>query len=144
LEKGHAVSAVANRLYIRRQLVDLTFVPLCRPTGNYGDDLAKVIRQVLLVGRVAALSNSISRGKSLDEIHERAAVLAMNTDNPNVDVSDYEIRSERNESSAPFDTREERRDRYTGSLSQSQKNEIMSLLDSWEEPETGKKSGVSG
>lgn len=93
---------------------------------------------------MSALANALSRGKSLDEIRSHAAVLDMHADNPNVHLSDNAIRSERNERSTPFDTREGGRNKYMGSFSQSQKNEIMSLLDSWEEPETRKKSGVSG
>lgn len=100
-----------------------------------------------MVGEVAALAKDLERGKSLEHIQVRAAVLAFNigdrddarrpggsNDDSEAGVSSGMTYSEIIDNA--------RRDRYTGSLTDSQRNQIMGLLESWEEPETEKKAKV--
>lgn len=108
---------------------------LLAETVHFGDDVAKVVRKILLIGEVAALARDLELGMSMDLIHMRAAILAFN-----VGPHDYEEGSKGETSSG---LSYGRRDRYTGSLTDSQKNELMGLLESWEEPEKEKKAKVS-
>jgi len=80
---------------------------------------------------------------SLERINMRAAVLAFNVKAR--DVPDYDEVSGTDASSGMSYSSiidNARRDRYTGSLTQSQRTELMNLLESWEEPETEKKAKV--
>lgn len=106
--------------------------------------MANVVRKILLVGEVASLAKDLELGMSMEHIQVCAAVLAFNKEaNGNKGPTDCEEASGKSTSGLSFSgimDKAARRDRYTGSITQSQRNELMSLLESWEEPETEKKA----
>jgi hypothetical protein len=107
--------------------------------------VANVVRKILLVGEVASLAKDLDLGMSIEHIQMRAAVLAFNEEaNGYKRAADSEEVSGDSTSGLSFSSimDKARRDRYTGSITQSQRNELMSLLESWEEPETEKKAKI--
>lgn len=131
--------------FVHRRRVTLTCL-WPNPIGNYGEELANVIQQVLLVAEVASLAMDLERGKDDDEIRKRASILNYNVRSSDGELPSYDIDSDTATASGAHDSMAQvgdRRDRYTGSFSQSQKNEFMDLLESWEEPETEKQRTVS-
>lgn len=113
---------------------------------HFGDDVAKLVRKIILVGEVAALGRDLELGMGIECIQVRAAVLAFNVGPHDVKGCPEDDEETTNVSSGLSYSKiinDARRDRYTGSLTDSQRNEIMGLLESWEEPEADKKAMVS-
>lgn len=152
MENRHAVSEIWGATpmipYSRSySIVTQSFcVSVCASTGNYGEELAKVIRDVLLVSEVAGLAMHLEKRNLMDRIRSRQDALTRVVGDNALDHPDLDVSATMRSSSSVRDSlasEDKRRNPYNGSLSQSQKNEIMSLLESWDEPETAKTVDVS-
>lgn len=114
----------------------------CLLAAHYGDAVANVVRKILLIGEVARLAMDLDLRMSTENIQMRAAVLAFNTESIEYKSARGEIDEDSSTGQSTPCPNGIRRDRYTGSITQSQKNELMGLLESWEEPEAEKKSRI--
>lgn len=106
------------------------FMLTLKSTAHFGDDIAKLVQKILLVGEVAALARDLEVGASLYRIQMRAAALKFNVEELDLKNSEDEASGNTAGDAMSFSTiiDKARRDRYTGSITESQRNEMMGLL----------------
>ena len=109
---------------------EVTFHATLKSTAHFGDDIAKLVQKILLVGEVAALARDLEVGASLYRIQMRAAALKFNVEELDLKNSEDEASGNTAGDAMSFSTiiDKARRDRYTGSITESQRNEMMGLL----------------
>ena len=119
---------------------------------NYAEELSKVIRNVILLSKVAFLAKDIQRRafrrqELIDEgeqvpAHRSSAVVPrerlttfLYEENEEHSINDGESSAAASDMQSPFVIDPEKKDPRTGHLSDSQKSRVSKLLGDWEEPE---------
>ena len=127
----------------------LTQVFLSIITVHYGDELASVIKNMLLVSKVAGLSKDLEKKKArgLTFLNQIDSFPSFRVDSYDIDGS-LASDSGGDPSSPLGDAKgmvidEERKCKFTETLSQSQKVRLTEMLGEWEEPETVHDAEVS-
>jgi hypothetical protein len=120
----------------------------CFIAVNYSEDLAKVMKKIILLSKIAHLAKGIekeycleeenqqkthrSRAKEAGMTHDRVTSLVQNSYDDEESVASYENVSS-DQTTYVIDPDE--KDNFTGAITETQRIKINRLLGDWEEPE---------
>jgi hypothetical protein len=115
---------------------------------HYGDDVANVVKNMILISEVANLGKAVEkigdrvfRRKTMDPNASREVLNDFFGSNHSMcdfskELSVVDDASQSSEIGSDRVINEERRNKFTGTLDNSQKIRLEELLGKWEEPET--------